>query len=119
MANADDFSADDTPISFEIGGLEELQSNEDGLLDEQEYTEAELNEMYDKYVQNNLLQVEVADAVPMAEQSKKEPKKRSRFVKVNEEKADKIATKAVKDRTHTQTRWALKVFKGKYINFSH
>lgn len=112
MANAQDFPADDTPISFEIRGLEELNNAENDPLNEYEYTEDELNEMYDRYVQNNLPQAEVPTVSEEPQPPVKGKKKKSRFVQVTDQKADNIATKAVKDKTHTQTKWAVRVFTG-------
>lgn len=105
-------NVDDNVISFKLMELEEINNEKDDPFEDSICTEQELNEMYDRYVQNNLLQAEIPEAAQTPEEAPQVKKGAQKKAVLLHQKADKIASKSVKDKTHIQTKWEVKVFQG-------
>lgn len=106
--------ADDDTVFFEIGGLEELSQQEKEQFDAEVIPDHLINTIYDSVmiIEQENAQIETAPVEPPVSNNNK--KKSSRFVEVNDNQADDIALEGIKDKTKVQTRWAVKMFKGKF-----
>lgn len=103
-------------ISFEIDGLEEIKGQEMIDFDNEVVPDHIKSEMYDAYVageSKNPKQVDTADDTQKQNAPDKKKKKTSHFAYVDDNHADHIASKGVKDQTHVETKWAVNIFWGK------